>query len=321
VPDVSSEELTRLLQAGRRFPWHWGNSLYLEWFSEANGRVVVESASYQITLVGEAAWEMTEAEEAAQCEANAQALRNFMHQLDEIVTASAGDAADAAWKPKRPMTEAEADALQAESDKLADRIQARLDREGPDADYEAILLEEIERRARERGEPPLTPQEETEREAWIDEMNRAAEEATLEADEFDEDFDRQHPLVERTQELATRVYHYLKDRGAISEGCGPEHPLVELVNGTMCAGPKLAGALNGRPWPLDLDECAPALVRIKRALGFLEDALLAANDCTEQGLADPQWLTGVRNEIESMMQACQQMIDELRARLANLDQS
>ena len=31
-------------------PEHMANCLYLEWFSEANGRVVIESADYELTI-------------------------------------------------------------------------------------------------------------------------------------------------------------------------------------------------------------------------------------------------------------------------------
>ena len=31
-------------------PEHLANSLYLEWFGEANGRVVVESADYELSI-------------------------------------------------------------------------------------------------------------------------------------------------------------------------------------------------------------------------------------------------------------------------------
>jgi len=45
--------------AGKQWSWHWGNCLYLEWFSQANGRVVIESTAYRLTIEGEPAWEMT----------------------------------------------------------------------------------------------------------------------------------------------------------------------------------------------------------------------------------------------------------------------
>jgi hypothetical protein len=31
-------------------PEHMANSFYLEWFSESNGRVVIESADYELSL-------------------------------------------------------------------------------------------------------------------------------------------------------------------------------------------------------------------------------------------------------------------------------
>jgi hypothetical protein len=60
VPECTMEELHALFAAGQPFPWHWGNSLYLEWFSDDNGRVVIESSSFQLEIDGPAAWSMSE---------------------------------------------------------------------------------------------------------------------------------------------------------------------------------------------------------------------------------------------------------------------
>lgn len=81
VPDVNAEELSALLQAHQPFPWHWANCVYLEWFSDANGRVVIESGHYQVTVSLEAAWTMSAAEEQRQRDANAAALLRFMDRL------------------------------------------------------------------------------------------------------------------------------------------------------------------------------------------------------------------------------------------------
>jgi len=35
---------------------HWGNSLYLEWHSARNGRVVIEATDYELTIEPEPAW-------------------------------------------------------------------------------------------------------------------------------------------------------------------------------------------------------------------------------------------------------------------------
>src|SRR6478609_4996646 len=62
IPDCSMDELMEFYQAKQPFPWHWGNSIYLEWFSVANGRVVIEAAHYQLELDAEPAWILTEKE-------------------------------------------------------------------------------------------------------------------------------------------------------------------------------------------------------------------------------------------------------------------
>src|SRR5207253_3648871 len=87
VPDISKEEFANLYAQRKPFPWHWSNSVYLEWFSTTNGRVVIESATYELAVSPEATWEMTPAEEEAQQRANAEAMGNFMQRLGEAVMA------------------------------------------------------------------------------------------------------------------------------------------------------------------------------------------------------------------------------------------
>lgn len=340
VPDVSFDEMMRLVKAGQTFPWHWGNSLYFEWFSEINGRVVIESASYALTITDVPLWHMTAEEEEEQRQQNAHAMSEFMGRLsglspaaptedqeenepsedgpveDEPVEDSDSEARDEDWEPIRPMTEDEAEALQAESDRLSDRIQARLDREGPDADISSIIEEELERRREERGDKPLTPEQEAERSAWMDEMNRAAEEALAHPDpELEAELNFKHPLAEQAFELTLRLHREPEERGWVPASAGREHPVVELINATNCAGAKLAGALNGGSWPPELDICANSIVRLKRARGYLDDALMAAGDCAEQQLVDAVWLVGIRKELEEIGHACDELIIELRTRL------
>lgn len=55
VFDVPLAEALATLRAGGAPPEHLANSLYLEWFSDANGRVVIESADYRLEILGDAA--------------------------------------------------------------------------------------------------------------------------------------------------------------------------------------------------------------------------------------------------------------------------
>jgi hypothetical protein len=50
VPSVPLEEFLHWSEEKGRPPSHWANCLYLEWFSEANGRVVIESADYELNI-------------------------------------------------------------------------------------------------------------------------------------------------------------------------------------------------------------------------------------------------------------------------------
>src|SRR5881628_2025143 len=50
VFDIPFEEAFERLKNKLPVPEHMANCLYLEWFSEFNGRVVIESADYQLTI-------------------------------------------------------------------------------------------------------------------------------------------------------------------------------------------------------------------------------------------------------------------------------
>jgi hypothetical protein len=318
VPDVPLSDLHLYYKTGREMPWHWGNVLTLEWFSDRNGRVVIETASFDLKIVGESAWEMSEAEEEEQRRANGAAMTGFMDRLAEAAGTAereAGDDTPAEWDEK-PQTEEEAEAEQARSDKLTDRIQARLAREGKGADYEKILEEELDRLDREEGRAPLTPEQQARNAEWIDEANRAAEEALAHPDpELEAEMDMEHPLVERVMLLAEQLHHTAEAEGWLPANSSPEHPVAELLSATMIAGPKLAGALNGYPWPPEIEFCAHTIVRLKRARGYLEDALRAVESCHEEKLIKPEHLGPVLVELGDFIQDTDTLIAELRAKL------
>lgn len=324
VPEIPHDQIGEYYIARKPWPWHWGNSLYFEWLSHANGRVVIESASYQLTVSPDAVWEMTPAEEATQHLANAAALGDFMQSLDKTIHGRQAPADDG----HRPQTEAEAEKMQAESDQLVDRIMARMDRAENAADYEKILNEEIERARRERGEPDPTPEQEAERNEWIEEMNAAATEALKEkkseawkhgSDATHDAFGHSHPLTAQAFALSVRVMRETTERRWIPEDAVPEHPVLELVTGISKAGAKLAAALDDDDWPPPLEFCAVTIVRLKKAAGYLEDAQLAARSCREESLTDPPWLDDVTRETANIAAATTALIDELRTRLKHRD--
>jgi hypothetical protein len=323
VPEIPLDQIGEYSAAKKSWPWHRGNSLYLEWFSTANGRVVIESASYQLTVSPESTWDMTPAEEEAQRSENAAALGRFMERLEHTLTS--GDN-----PPGRPQTEAEAEKLQADSDRLTDRVIARMQREGASADYAKILAEEIERARQERGERDLAPEEEAQRFRRIEEMNAAASEALESAKAnswkrepspigkgFTDPLKRKHPLVKRSYQLSLRVMRDTEKRGWLAHEGNSEHPVTVLITGITTAGAKLAGALGSESWPPALDFCAGVIVRLKKAAGYLEDAKLAADSCREENLVDAAWLVEIERELAALTVGTQALIADLRARLEN----
>ncbi len=342
VPDVPVDGLERLDAAGEEVPWHWGNGFHLEWFSRSNGRVVIEATGFELELDGDPAWTMSADEESEQQLANARALTRFIEDgaasmgedpanpVNPEDVAEGGDGTDDDDDAPQSAAEAQADAEAARMDLLLDRVTARLEREGLDGldedKFDEIYLEERERLRRERGEPeekPLTAEEQARQDAWIEELNAAADEALeeMEADEWKGTArDRRHPLVERGSALAVRAHNEIRDGGWMPDDAQHEHPLVEVINGTMAASAKLAGALgmqDDEEWPPDEIIAGNTLVRLKKARDHLRDALRGLDAAEDEQLAPLGWCAGIRREAAEMLGIVQQLIREVREVLAD----
>jgi hypothetical protein len=83
--DIPNDELVRRLVAGEKPPFTWRKCLYLEWFSIANGRVVIQSTRLQVERLGERAFELTEDEWKEQARQNSGELNQFMIQLTDAL--------------------------------------------------------------------------------------------------------------------------------------------------------------------------------------------------------------------------------------------
>ncbi|HUR59516.1 MAG TPA: hypothetical protein VM029_17495 [Opitutaceae bacterium] len=275
----------------------------------------------------ELAWEMTPQEEEAQQRGNAEALVNFIGRMGGAARAKASDEAPEEGEheededtdaPDRPLTEDEADKMLDESDRLADRINARVEKEGGEQ-LDRIIEEELERRRVERGERLQTPEEEARRAEWVDEMNRAAEEVLANpAPDHEAVMKRAHPLAERARELSFALRKETKKRRWIPPDAmhDHEHPVADLIGSILSASAKFAGALNGEEWPPAIDFCAMKIARLKRARSYLDHALLAAEFCSQREIVDADWIARTQREINALGRECDVLIGELRARLA-----
>ena len=81
VFEVPVEQAYAMSKRKEKPPEHLANSLYLEWFSETNGRVVIESADYQVTI-SPPEWQLTPEENEQRAHDAAQAMTQFLGKLE-----------------------------------------------------------------------------------------------------------------------------------------------------------------------------------------------------------------------------------------------
>ncbi|NLH71642.1 MAG: hypothetical protein GX456_01150 [Verrucomicrobia bacterium] len=84
VLEVPVAEAYMMAKRGEKPPEHMANSLYLEWFSETNGRVVIESSDYELN-VSQPEWRMTPEDEVERAKQAATAMQEFMARLTDAV--------------------------------------------------------------------------------------------------------------------------------------------------------------------------------------------------------------------------------------------
>jgi len=317
IPDCSPQELAQHVHAGTSFPWHWGNTLYVEWFSTCNGRMVIEASHFVLDIEGPAQWSLSPEDEPSRQEQIAASMKAVEDDLAGLLTGI-----DLLNEDEGDLHEEEREAQEWDHrmNQLNDRIEARLHALGdlPDMEgYDEIYREEREKLRIEWGEPapePLTPEEEAERARWIDEMNAAAEEALQDWEDLPDPPD--HSLVSRCNELGHKIFADIKDGGRMPESAPSEHPLHELQWGVQFAAAKLAGALNPMdeddPWPPCSYRIGDVLVRLKKARALLRDALAAMDSADEENLAHPAWRAAVRHEVEDILAEVLRLLAEAR---------
>lgn len=271
---VSEEESHALYEAGKEIPYEWRNVLYLEWFSEINGRVVVESSEFNLTIFPHE-WQMDEDAEEAQKLANLNAMRDFMSQVirrrnpEEEDSDPVGELDEYAWEERLK-----------ESDRLTDAYQEVLEKYMEDTDSERKeafvmgwdgLLDALAEReeAGENGpsylsELPDLPGSDS----YDDEED---DERFDTGSEFNPDDEDNHPLQTLAQELALRAMDLIRRED------GPGTPSYRLISSLLQVSGKLAGALNGRGSGYE-PETGFVLAVLKRCLNWLNDAVGACQE-------------------------------------------
>ena len=84
VMEIPMPEAYLMKKRGEHVPEHMANGLYLEWFSTQNGRVVIESADYELKISAPE-WRLTPAEEQQRAKDAANGMNWFMQTLTDAI--------------------------------------------------------------------------------------------------------------------------------------------------------------------------------------------------------------------------------------------
>lgn len=276
VPELTEEEMDEYDRQGRDIPFKWRNTLYIEWFSEINGRVLIEAANYELT-VSDRAWEMDEDQEEAQKLANLSAMRDFLSQV--IRRTDPEDLPKRKWVDGRPgeLNEYEWEERLKESDRLSEAYQEVLEKYMEDEDserkeafvmgWDGLLGAMADR---EDGIDPYSNEDDEDLDDTGDDWQNA--------DSDEQDFNEEnpltvgsHPLQSRAQELAMR------SMDIVNSGGGEENSSQRLVSSLMQVSAKLAAVLHDRSDGYQ-PEAGFILAILKRCLGWVNEAVGASGE-------------------------------------------
>ena len=312
VFDLPLEEALAMIRRKEKPPEHMANCLYLEWYSVANGRVVIESADYKLTISAPE-WRMTPEEDEQRASQAAAGMEGFMKQLTEAIEQQQRGQKD----PEEPWDEHDYEKFLKESDARTDKYGELLDKYGDSDEAE-------EKIAKEMGwQRELTEEEAEEERRRIAEMNAACEAALNEPPpEPDphregvdwirtEDGDLRHPLQHRCFESAVKVWQQADKLGLDMTA---DKDLEQFISEFQTTGAKLAGALDGIARGEGFPEAAFTVAYLKRALDHLHKSQAGLESVAPRKLLPKTMIAEARKELFEIREGILRLMDEFRGR-------
>ena len=319
VFDVPIEEALAMSRRGETPPEHMANSLYLEWFSERCGRVVIESADYHLQI-SEPAWRFTQ-EEIAERD------RRVAENETPFAVAIAEDGESEEWDEVRY------EQFLRESDARTERYGRLLEKYKDHPDSERIIAREmgwtwleeaLDWQDQQKEQCPERKKEKEPEDLQAETAEDDEFEEELEKHEFplpdpmregidwvrDDDGDLSHPICKRAHDALHALLDELKAAGHFPEDS--DEQLADYVSGYMTVSAKLAGALGGITRGDDFYDAAMVIAWLKRVLEILNKTIAAAEAINGKLFLPPQRLGYYRNELFAIREEILELIARLR---------
>ena len=328
VPTVNDDELIQLLHSKVPVPFVFANILYLEWFSEANGRVVVESSGFRLEI-SEPAWSMSAPEEEVQVGESQENFYRFLDQLTGVANVDDDeeeflqdddeddeddDDMDNEWDTMvedEPLNEFEWEQELREADRRAEAYQEAFDRYKDNPDRERLIaeamgwdVEEIEE-FRDEWEDVAESFQDTDPQALIEQADSLVE---------DDDEEVHHPLSRRAMRFALRLQEDAEKLGLFNlEKASKDSPLLSVIVSIISLGGKLAAALDGVAMGYD-PEPGFIIAMLKRSQIPLNEALHSLSSVDPKGLMPDTrlWLATARSELFDLRKDILDVMKEMR---------
>lgn len=312
VFDIPLEEALAMIRRGERPPERLANCLYLEWFSERNGRVVIESTDYQLTL-SPPAWRLTPEENTQRAQEAEAGMKDFLGRLTGAIE-----------QPQEGQKDPEAEWDEHDSEKFLKECDARTEKHGELLDKYGDSAEAEEIIAREMGwVEELTPEEAAEQERHIKEINAACEAAPNEPEPPPEPHregidwirtdrgDLRDPLQHRCFESAMKAW---KEMQATGLDLSVDSDLERFISEFRITSAKLAGALTGVVEGRGFREPAFTVAYLKRALDHLHQSQAGLESVAAKELLPGSLAAEARTELFAIREGILKLMDEHRGR-------
>ena len=311
VFDIPFDEAYSMLKRKEKPPEHIANALYLEWFSEINGRIVIESSDYDLTISAPE-WQLTPEEDAERARDAAQAMRDFFGKLTGAIEQHKRGRKD---PDEESWDEHDYERLFRESDARTEKYSELLEKYGDSDEAEAKIAHEM------GWDREQTEEEAATGEQWVEEMNRACEDALKEPEPEPEPHregidwirtdsgDLRHPLQHRCFEDAMNLWQKLKALGFQEH---PDEDLNDLVSEFQTASVKLGGALTGIARGYGPEDPAFTVAYLKRALDHIHKAQSALEAIAPKNLLPDDVVADTRQRLFETREGVLRLMDCFR---------
>ncbi|HZR05374.1 MAG TPA: hypothetical protein VFA61_06065 [Candidatus Udaeobacter sp.] len=318
VFDVPIEEALAISRRGEKPPEHMANSVYLEWFSERSGRVVIESADYRLQI-SEPAWRYTK-EEVIERD------RRMAEEETPFAIAITQDGETQEWDEVRY------EQFLRESDALTEKYGRLLEKYADNPDSERIIAREMgwswleealdqedEKENKRENEPgDLEPKADQEGKDVFQDNVQDYElpppDPMREGIDWVKD-ERGH-IVHPIEKRAHDALHALLDELKAAERFPEEEDeqVADFVSGFMTLSAKLAGALGGIARGDDFFEAGMVIAWLKRILEILNKTIAAADSVRGKDFLPAERLADYQSELFAIREEVLELIKELRSR-------